>query len=365
MSLRKIVYQFLSWINYYYFPTSLAPESKDVYLERYKVNFTPEEIEFLKKSAATFNYATDYADVYWQKALYTVKLSQVTLLGNSGALVKQEKVISDSTFDQVRLCLSPAYRSPAFMRKRRKTGLYTSIFHLPWAQTSNYHWFYDCLPRLYPLLQQVKDPIQLIVNKDIPAFQLQTLQFVIKDYPHFSITFQSKNEKWELEHYIFPGFTTNHISGYLPAEVAHFLRNKIWQGYQVQALPAKNRIYISRSKARKRRVINEAELIKALIPYNFQVIYAEDLTYAQQVQIFYQAAIVVAPHGAGLTNLLFSEQCSVMELHPVNIIKPHYFLAAKALNFNYDYVLGSNADNNLDFEVRVEQVLAVVSKKLN
>ncbi len=364
MGFKKIIYQLFSFVNYYYFPTTLSRENKTVLQDRFRVNFTPKEINFLKKSAATFNYGTDYTGDYWQKPLYTVRLSRVTLLGNSGALVKNGKVIVESAFDQIRLAISPAYRSPAVMFKRRKAGLYTSIFHLPWAETSNFHWFYDCLPRLYTLLQQIKEPINLVVNQDLPAFQLETLQFILKDYPHISIVYQGKKEKWEIEQFIFPGFVTNHSSGFLPAGIAQFLREKIWLGYQVQPQNARTRIYISRSKARKRRILNEDLLTPGLINLGFQVVHAEDLTYAQQVQLFYNAELIVAPHGAGLTNILFSKQCHVLELHPADMIKPHYFLAAKALSFPYNYVIGSNADANLDFTVEVDQVLNTCSELL-
>ncbi|RDC62015.1 glycosyltransferase family 61 protein [Adhaeribacter pallidiroseus] len=357
MSFKTIIYKLFSCINYYYYPTTLTRETKTVLQDRYRVSFTPEEIDFLKKSAATFDYHTDYTDGYWQKALYTVRLAKVTLLGNSGALVKQNKVIAESTFDAGRLGISPAYRSPAVMWNRHKPGLYTSVFHLPWAETSNFHWFYDCLPRVYILLQQVKEPVKLIVNQNLPAFQLETLQFVITDYPHITVVYQPKTAKWEIEHFIFPGFVTNHSSGFLPARIAHFLREKIWQGYQVQPQNAKTRLYISRSKARKRRILNENMLTEELVKLGFIIVHAEDLTYAQQVQLFYNAAIIVAPHGAGLTNILFSKHCRVLELHPADIMKPHYFLAAKALSFDYFYEMGSKADANLDFTVNVEEIL--------
>ena len=364
MGFKKVIYRLFSFINYYYFPTTLSREAKTILQDRFLVNFTPKETDFLKKSAATFDYNTDYSQGYWQKPLYTVCLANVTLLGNSGALIKNGKIIADSTFDAVRLGISPAYRSPAIMWNRQKAGLYTSIFHLPWAEISNFHWFYDCLPRLYILLQQVKEPINLVVNQKLPAFQSETLEFILKDYPHFSVVYQPKNEKWAIEQFIFPGFVTNHSSGFLPTSIAQFLRDKIWQGYSIPPQNAKTRIYISRSKARKRRILNEKILTESLVKLGFAIVHAEDLTYAQQVQLSFNAEMIVAPHGAGLTNILFSKQCRVLELHPADIIKPHYFLAAKALSFPYDYVIGSKADANLDFTVEVNQVLDKCSELL-
>jgi len=349
--IKTLVYRFLAFLNYYYFPATLLFQKKKVHLAPHRLDFSPEETVFLTDSAATYGYQTDYAAGYLQKPVYTCALDQVTFLGNSGALVSRQKVIAESAFDQVRLCLSPAFRSPALMWPGRKKGLYTSLLHLPWAHTSNYHWFFDCLPRLYALLQEVREPIQLIVNRDLPSFQLETLQFLIQDHPHFSICYIGKNEKWELEKFLFSSFVTNHSSGYLPAPIASWLAESIRAGYQVPEQDEKKRLYISRSKASKRRVLNENQLMPLLQQHQFVVVHAEELSYRQQVTLFAHAACVVAPHGAGLTNILFSRNCPVLELHPAELVKPHYFLAAKSLGLPYAYVTGPASDDKMNFTI--------------
>jgi capsular polysaccharide biosynthesis protein len=55
---------------------------------------------------------------------------------------------------------------------------------------------------------------------------------------------------------------SDHYSGYLPRPVSDFLREKIWTGYKVgEAKQPERKIYISRSKATKRRILNEEELL--------------------------------------------------------------------------------------------------------
>lgn len=349
--LKKIIYKLFSFLSYYYFPASLLLQKKKIHLEPYLVGFNAAESAFLTLSAASYGHQTDYACGYLQKPVFTCLLHQVTFLGNSGALIRQNKVIAESAFDQVRLCLSPAFRSPALLWPRHKKGLYTSLLHLPWGHRSNYHWFFDCLPRLYALLQEVKEPIQLIVNQDIAPYQRETLQFLLRDHPLFSISYIGKNEKWEVEKFLFSSFVANHSSGYLPAPVAGWLGDKIRKGYQVGEKAEKTRIYISRSKAPKRRVVNEDQLIPLLLQHQFRIVHAEELSYREQVDLFAHASCVVGPHGAGLTNILFSRNCPVLELHPSDLIKPHYFLAAKSLGLPYDYVVGSASGDNMSFSV--------------
>jgi len=345
----------LSLANYYYKTTSIFRQAnKKVIQPAYLINFNQKETEFLTLCAHSFNYQIDYSLGFRQKEVFTVALKQVNFLGNSGALLLQNSLITESVFDPLRLVKSPAFKTFAWMGfRQKKKGLFTSIMHLPWAEQSNYHWFLDCLPRLCLLLDRVQEPIHVIVPYQMPLFQQETLAFFLKDKKNFSLMPISKHEKWLLPDFIFPSFVTNHNSGYLPGDIIQNIREKVWRGYLVETAVKNKRIFISRRKAAKRRVLNEDALVQIAAPFGFQVIIAEDLTYQEQVRLFYNAEYIIAPHGAGFTNILFSKKCKVWELHPADIVKSHYFMLCKALAFEYFYSIGSPADINLDFEINV------------
>jgi len=354
MILKKLFQFFSAFVNYYYQAVSVYNHPKKKSLQpAYLVNFTPEEQQFLEKCAHSFNYVVDYSLGFRQKELFTVMLENVYFLGNSGALVRNGKVITESVFDLMRLTKSPAFRSFALLKSKQKNGLYSSLMHLPWAETSNYHWFLDVLPRLFLLMQGSQEAITLIVAQNMPAFQRETLQFLLEEQSHIRLEVISKQEKWQVNNFILPSFVANHNSGYLPPHIFESLRHKIWEGYQVKLTEKPKRIYISRKKATKRKILNEDQVIAALKPYQVEVIYAEELTYQQQVQLFYNSEVVIAPHGAGLTNVLFCRNAKVLELHPADILKSHYFLLSKGLGFPYFYSIGSNSDANQNFTVSI------------
>jgi capsular polysaccharide biosynthesis protein len=75
-----------------------------------------------------------------------------------------------------------------------------------------------------------------------------------------------------------------------------------------------NRIYISRRNATRRRVRNEGEVVELLRGYGFESYALEELSVAKQVELFANAELVVAPHGAGLTNVLYSDDVTIVEL---------------------------------------------------
>lgn len=77
------------------------------------------------------------------------------------------------------------------------------------------------------------------------------------------------------------------------------------------------RIYISRRMAAKRRASNEAEVVALLARNGFEDVALEGLSFAAQVELFAESDVIVAAHGAGLANVVFSPPGStVIEITP-------------------------------------------------
>ncbi|MBK7706923.1 MAG: glycosyltransferase family 61 protein [Acidobacteria bacterium] len=66
-----------------------------------------------------------------------------------------------------------------------------------------------------------------------------------------------------------------------------------------------DKIYISRAKARVRYVLNEAELASLLKNNGFEILFGEDLSLAEQIEVFGKCSTLMGIHGAGLTNCIF------------------------------------------------------------
>ncbi len=65
------------------------------------------------------------------------------------------------------------------------------------------------------------------------------------------------------------------------------------------------RVVISRADTLGRRVVNEDALMATLGPLGFRRVVLSELDHADQVSLFRNAEVIVAPHGAGLANLIF------------------------------------------------------------
>ncbi len=79
------------------------------------------------------------------------------------------------------------------------------------------------------------------------------------------------------------------------------------------------RLYISRRGDEKREMVNEAELEAELEARGFTVVQAAAMPFREQVRLFRDAEVIVAPTGAALANTLFCRPgAKVFEIQPTN-----------------------------------------------
>lgn len=124
----------------------------------------------------------------------------------------------------------------------------------------------------------------------------------------------------------------------------------------------KKRIYISRQNS-SRRILNENELIHMLKTHDFQIVQCENLTVFEQISLFSQAEIIIAPHGAGLTNLIYSERPMVIEIVPHDAWVWGYFaMLTCRLGGKYHAVPGKENNENIDFVVDIGAISDILNR---
>jgi hypothetical protein len=77
------------------------------------------------------------------------------------------------------------------------------------------------------------------------------------------------------------------------------------------------RLYVARTDTLRRRVRNEAALVEEMRQRGFEIVVPGGLTVTEQIRLFREASLVVGPHGAGMTNIVFCEPGTIVyELVP-------------------------------------------------
>ncbi|RYY46150.1 MAG: glycosyltransferase family 61 protein [Chitinophagaceae bacterium] len=89
------------------------------------------------------------------------------------------------------------------------------------------------------------------------------------------------------------------------------------------------------------------------VKYGFEIIDADTLSFAEQMNLFRQVRFLAGIHGAGLVNMIFRQGApmSLLELFPQNYIQPHYFWLSKDLGFDYSCLVGSKAGSDTAFTI--------------
>lgn len=115
------------------------------------------------------------------------------------------------------------------------------------------------------------------------------------------------------------------------------VRERVLAGLPAAPSPGPRRIFITRADSRFRQVRNEEELLAALAPLGFERVRLSDMPWPEQIRLFRDLEAVVAAHGAGMTNILFSTRRPlVVEL-----------FGQKVSHMNYTVGLGTGCDHRV------------------
>ena len=129
------------------------------------------------------------------------------------------------------------------------------------------------------------------------------------------------------------------------------LRNDIAPG-------AGRKLYISRSDAASRRILNEAALLAALRPLGFETVTLASRTVAKQIALFKGADEIVMPHGAGCVNMVFSRPgVRIIELMPASYQHPMWGYWAKWLGHWHARIVCRSEGPGNDMVADIDAVL--------
>lgn len=210
-----------------------------------------------------------------------------------------------------------------------------------------FHWLTEVLPRVEILRKAFPNGIEnidrFIVN---PADKLPIIieSLSLLGIPLDKLIFADIDKHIESEMFVIPSLAG--YTGNPPAWVLEFLRESFLKHKsEIKPIP---KLYISRAKASYRKITNEDEVIEYLSKLGFTPIYLEEYNFTTQVALLSNAEIIVAPHGAGLTNLIWCNPgTKVLEIFSPNYVNVCFWTIAESLRLEYFYMVG-NSESPVD-----------------
>lgn len=189
------------------------------------------------------------------------------------------------------------------------------------------HWLLEELPRW--LMLEAEDASQVIAHERA-AFMREALELLEQSRAVVPV---ARHAYYACDTLVVPPRVE--IDGTLVARLNAFVRTR--------ALPAvarREKLYITREGAARRRVVNEHALWPALEARGFAKVRLEELGWREQAALMAGAEEVVAPHGAGLANLAFCRAGTrVVEFFDNTYVNPCFGRLARAAGLEYREVL--------------------------
>ena len=208
-----------------------------------------------------------------------------------------------------------------------------------------FHWMFDILPRIELLRRSgIEMPCIdwfLINSRNFLPFHTETLE--VLGIPKAKRLETYKYPHIKAKKLVVPSFPGS--IAWMPKWSCDFLRNTFLNKQATEKSGKLERIYISRANVANRRIINEDELISLLNNFGFQAVTLESMSVAEQASLMADAKVIVAPHGGGLTNIVFcSPGTKVIEIFSPNFVYPCYWLISNLVGLKYYYLLGENVE---------------------
>ena len=203
-----------------------------------------------------------------------------------------------------------------------------------------WHYIFDIIPRLMIMLKRGFKGKFLINN----TWCARTFMDLLK-IPADRIII---NENGKIIHaskvYLFSEMYGIELHGPLLEDTRNFLIEQAEKNYgPLKDEKYPKRIYVPR--VARRKIINEQEIIDLLKHYGFEIMIPEKCSVHQQMKYFYNADIIVTPHGANCANLLFTQEgASMVECFGHMWVNPCMIYTIAMLETDYHMVCERLAD---------------------
>lgn len=185
------------------------------------------------------------------------------------------------------------------------SGEYIWVYDI-WS-CNYYHWFSETLPKIFEI-RKIRPNAKVLLPQEFKKYSYIEESLALLDLPIHWIEQIESSYKIQLLYTVY----NNPIN-----DIPDFDWQKLLVTHlkDVLTLPKDNairKVYVSRRHARYRKIVNEDELIPILNQHNYEIVYAEELTFQEQITLFSQTKILISMHGAALTNMMYMNEDSIV-----------------------------------------------------
>ncbi len=230
------------------------------------------------------------------------------------------------------------------------------------AYTSGYyHWLLEGVPRILDLIDDGIDfDCYPLILPPLTSFQRELLM-LLGISPTTQVVTVQEGDWCHVEDCIFPtapfpfgALELEDPSGQPDRELLLRVRERLLEKIPVlpDDEPSPSKIYISRSRAAKRRFTDATEIaVSALLEsFGYRTVHLEEYPWTTQVRLLRYADSIVGFHGAGLANIVFSKARQLLEFTNPLEARPYFAIIAREMGIGYNSLVGTLEGSSPKFD---------------
>ena len=248
-------------------------------------------------------------------------------------------------------------------------GTKIAVCHNHWSTENYYHWLIDSLPRLLAL-RSLYPGMKLLLPRisalhPVPEF-ISTSARLLGFPDQLPLT---PRQILSAQTVIMPDLTATSLTQ--RPELVRQVQKELLAALCPEPIQPFRRIYAARAEGFPRNLLNEPEVEGWLQQEGFEKVYFEQMTLLQQVCLMRETEVLLAVHGANMTNILFLPgTAKVIEIHNKEYSDPCYLRLASCLGLEYyicpctgvDAKLGNQSDVVVDVAL-LQRITALTLNK--
>lgn len=294
----------------------------------------------VKRPPFPLNDHPDYSVVKFSES-FVFEVIEATVVGHGYVITNNDQVIEETSRAWKNFKDHPLFQegaTPEIATTNKTVAVISS--NAPACFT---HWMLDILPRLKLLEDSGAKFDLLYVPRFIYPFQIETLRFL--GIPDNILIQGSPQSALSAKKLIVPSLIQG-VSTVRSPWTYEYLQSK-FLGSNTRKKTKSRRLYISRkistTPGYRRYIVNEKEVMTFLAPLGFENVTLEDFSVVEQAEMFANAEVIVATHGAALTHLVFCKVGTAV----VEIFLPHhlcegYYSIGIQMNLRYHCLLSNH-----------------------
>ncbi|MEG4006621.1 tetratricopeptide repeat protein [Microcoleus sp. Pol11C1] len=258
----------------------------------------------------------------------------------SAVITSENKLVADISMGCAELVITSDKLPPA-----EHVDGNVAFLSARWGGAAYFHWMFDVITR-FDLLQRsglIETIDKFVVNASDSSYQAETLNTL--GISQDKLLESRCNLHITADKLIVPSISYNG-SGAVSKWKCEYLKQTFLKEQQPLNTDYSERIYISRQQASYRRIVNDEEVIKYLEKFGFRSVKLETMSVAEQASCLAAAKVVVAPHGGGLTNLVFCNPgTKVIEIFSPLYVPYCYWMISNLCGLEHYYLIGDLVDD--------------------